>query len=104
MKVEPNGPRRMEQIRAMRGILERERPWIELFFPENYSLLHGWVSNVKSTGMSIPTYQYMDIDPALRAERRRAWNDPIVWPAWVLAAVAFAVLVPGIRTYLRERQ
>ena len=104
MKVEPNGPHRMEQIRAMRGILERERPWIELFFPENYSLLHGWVSNVKSTGMSIPTYQYMDIDPALRAERRRAWNDPIVWPAWVLAAVAFAVLVPGIRTYLRERQ
>lgn len=104
MKIEPNGPRRMEHIRAMRTILEQERPWIELYFPENYALLHGWVSNVKPTGMSIPTYQYLDIDPVRRADHRRAWNDPIVWPAWVLAAVVVAVLAPGIRTYLRERQ
>ncbi|MBY0400218.1 hypothetical protein K2X89_07985 [Myxococcota bacterium] len=104
MKVEPNGPRRMQHIRGMLAILEQERPWIELYFPENFALLHGWVSNVKPSGMSIPTYQYLDLDPATRAERRRAWNDPIVWPAWVLVATAVVVLVPGIRTYLRERQ
>jgi hypothetical protein len=39
-----------------------------------------------------------------RAERRREWNRPILWPIGLLAFVAVAVLVPGVRTYLRERQ
>ncbi len=55
-------------------------------------------------GLSIPTYQYRDIDSALRAERRLEWNEPILWPAYVLGAVAILVVIPGIRTYLRERQ
>jgi len=104
MKVEANGPARLAQIDEMLAILERERPWIELYFREDYRLRHGWISNAKPMGMSIPTYQYLDIDPKLRAERRAAWNEPIVWPAWGLLAIAVAVVVPGIRTYVRERQ
>ena len=88
----------------MQSILEHERPWIEIFFREDYMLRHGWVSNVKPSGLSIPTYQYLDIDASLRAARRREWNDPIVWPIYALAVGALAVVLPGVRTYLRERQ
>jgi hypothetical protein len=71
---------------------------------EDYLLRHGWLANVKPSGLSIPTYQYLDIDVEQRAERRHAWNQPIVWPLYGLLATAILVVVPGIRTYLKERQ
>ncbi|MBW2444950.1 MAG: hypothetical protein JRG83_03375, partial [Deltaproteobacteria bacterium] len=55
-------------------------------------------------GMSFFTLKYRDLDPALRSELRREWNRPVVWPAWVLGATAIALIVPGIRTFYRERQ
>jgi len=104
MKVRENGPARLEQIREMLRILEHERPWIELFHREDYALYHAWVRNVKPMGLSVPTYEYRDVDPQLRAELRKAWNEPILWPAWVLALAAILVIVPGVATYWRERQ
>jgi ABC-type transport system substrate-binding protein len=76
MRALENGPERAGVIDAMRAILERERPWIELFHPEDYALHHGWLANVVPTSMSLPTMKYWDLDPARRAERRRAWNRP----------------------------
>lgn len=67
-------------------------------------LQHGWVANVKPSGLSIPNFQYLDIDAQKRARLRREWNEPIVWPLYVLVVLAIAILIPGIRTYLRERQ
>jgi len=104
MKVAENGDSRLALIRAMRAILERERPWIELFHRENYTLFHGWVRNVKPAGLSLPTARYIDIDPELRSQRRAEWNRPVLWPAVVLAAGTLALVVPGVVTFLRERQ
>jgi ABC-type transport system substrate-binding protein len=104
MKARENGPQRMREIRAMTAILERERPWIELFHSEDYTLYHGWVRNVKPMGISSPTYKYREIDPAARDRLRMEWNEPIVWPAYLLLAVVVVLVVPGIRTYLKERQ
>jgi hypothetical protein len=104
MKNLENGPRRMQIIREMRAILERERPWIELSHSENYALYHSWMRNVKPAGLSLPANKYVDIDPAMRNELRAEWNRPIRWPAYALAGVAVAIVVPGVLTFLRERQ
>jgi hypothetical protein len=104
MKNLENGPRRMQIIREMRAILERERPWIELSHSENYALYHSWMRNVKPAGLSLPANKYVDIDPAMRNERRAEWNRPIRWPAYALAGIAVAIVVPGVLTFLRERQ
>jgi oligopeptide transport system substrate-binding protein len=104
MKDMPNGPERQQRIVEMRGILERERPWIELFYPESYALFHGWNSNVKPPGLSLPTAKYVDVDPELRRARRVEWNHRILWPAWVFAAAFALIAAPGVATYLRERQ
>jgi ABC-type transport system substrate-binding protein len=104
MKSRENGPERMVEIREMLEILERERPWIELFHREDYALYHEWVRNVKPMGLSLPTYQYRDVDPALRALRREEWNRPIVWPAYVLIVGAILLILPGVLTYWKERQ
>ena len=104
METVENGPDRAATIAQMREILERERPWIELFHPEEYSLFHSWLANVKPAGISNPTLKYRDIDPEARRQLREAWNRPVVWPAIVLAVLAVLVVVPGVFTYFRERQ
>jgi oligopeptide transport system substrate-binding protein len=104
METRPNDEQRLALIRGLRAILERERPWIELFHREDYVLYHSWLENVKPFGMSTPMIKYRDIDPSRRAEMRAAWNRPVVWPAYALAGVAVVLLVPGVVTFFRERQ
>jgi oligopeptide transport system substrate-binding protein len=104
MKARLNGPERMAEIQEMTSILEEERVWIELYHREDYALYHEWVKNVKPMGLSLPTYQYRDLDTEIRAARRLEWNEPIIWPAWLLGLAAVAVVLPGIRTYFKERQ
>jgi ABC-type transport system substrate-binding protein len=99
----PNGEERAAVIRAMRALLERERPWIELFHQESYALVQGWMRNVKPLGMSFSTFKYQDVDAPLRAAKRLEWNRPIRWPLAALAVVLGLVLVPAIRT-VRRRQ
>ena len=104
MKNLGNGPERMAIIREIKNLLERDRPWIELYHRESYALYHGWMRNVKPAGLSLPAEKYVDLDSALRAELRELWNRPIRWPAYALAAVAAVIVVPGVLTFLRERQ
>lgn len=104
MKSRDNDERRLEIIREMRDILAEERPWIEMFSRENYVLYHGWMKNVKPFGMSFPFYKYWDVDPELRDENRAVWNKPVRWPIYVLIALFAAIIIPGIRTFYRERQ
>jgi ABC-type transport system substrate-binding protein len=103
MKQLPNGEERAAAIRRMEDILERERPWIELFFREKYEMSHAWVVNAKPMGMSYPTYKYRDVRPALRTEMLPAWNEPVRWPLYVLLAGFLGLGALMVRTYYRER-
>lgn len=104
MKSRPDGPERMAEIREMLRILEFERPWIELFHAEDFALFHGWFEHVKPFGMSFPMTKYRDLDPRERARLRREWNRPVLWPLWAGGVLAIVVIVPGIVTFMRERQ
>jgi ABC-type transport system substrate-binding protein len=104
MKNLPDGPERARVIAEMVAILERERPWIELFHSEDFALIHGWLRNLKPAGLIFPSDKYTAIDPELRRERRLTWNEPLRWPAALLGALSLAVVIPGIATFFRERQ
>ena len=88
----------------MREILEVERPWIELFHREDYALFQGWLENVKPFGMSFPMTKYRNLDALERAGFRQKWNQPVLWPLYVAIAVITVLIIPGIVTFLRERQ
>ncbi len=103
MKVLPNNEQRAELIGRMIKILEIERPWIELYHSESYSLRHAWVLNSKSMGISVPTQKYEDVDPQLRARMQAEWNAPVRWPLYLALIALIAVTVPAVRTYYRER-
>lgn len=99
-----NGDERLRIIHQMRAILEKERPWIELFHPESYSLGHGWMKYARPTGIStIAAAKYYDLDPKRRSMARTEWNRPILWPAFALLLVILAILAPGVLTYYKER-
>ena len=103
MKDTPSGPERGALIARMLAILERERPWIELYHEEDFTLSHAWLINSKPMGISYPAYKYRDVDPDLRARMQAQWNTPVRWPLYVLVVAIFAFALPAVRTYYRER-
>jgi oligopeptide transport system substrate-binding protein len=87
----------------MTAMLERERPWIELYHRENFVLSHAWLVNSKAMGISYPAYKYKDVKPELRAKLRAEWNAPLRWPLYLVLILVVAATVPAVRTYYRER-
>ena len=72
----PTATERLRLIQEMRAILERERPWIELFHPESYALIHGWVHNAKPLGMSFSDPQVPATSTSRCGRAQRAeWNQ-----------------------------
>ena len=104
MKSRPDGDMRRSIIEEMLGILEQERPWIELVNPVSYVLFHEWVNHYKPPGFEISTLKYQGIDSTRRGELRREWNVPVMWPVYVLLVVAIAIIAPGVLSLIRERQ
>ncbi|MEJ2576885.1 MAG: ABC transporter substrate-binding protein [Gammaproteobacteria bacterium] len=105
MKNLANGPRRLEVISRMLEILRRDAPWVWGFYPKAFGLQHAWYHNTKPHLMANNTLKYRRIDAGLRARKRRAWNEPVTWPLYLLGAVLAGSLVPalvGVRR--RERR
>ena len=103
MKDLPNTQARAKLVKEMLGILEAERPWIELFHVETFTLSHAWLINSKPMGLSYPAYKYKDVDPVQRARLVADWNQPIRWPLALVVIGVIALAVPAVRTYYRER-
>jgi oligopeptide transport system substrate-binding protein len=104
MKTMESGPLRAKIISEMRSLVERERPWIELFHPEEYVLGHGWLEGVKPFGLSVSTTKYLSVDPVARQKLRAVWNRPIIWPFGVGLLLLGALVIPLYRTYQREQR
>lgn len=104
MKSMPNGPERQAVIDEMQSLVQRDAPWIWGYYPMAYSLYHAWYGNNKPNLMARNTLKYKRIDPALRAEKRAAWNDPVLWPIWLVVGLLVLSLIPAIQTYRRAQR
>ncbi len=102
MKNMDNGPERQQIIDEMVEISRRDGPWLWGLHPKAFSLHHGWVKNSKPNLMANNTLKYKRIDPALRAERREAWNKPITWPLWSMLVIFVVLILPAIISYRRK--
>lgn len=104
LRSRPNDDQRAALIREAQRLLEEERPWIELFHPEDYALAHGWLAGMKPIGLPVPVWKYYAVDPEARASARKGWNRPVRWPALALAALATAAVAPAVVAWRRERR
>jgi len=60
------------------------------------------VSNFKPHGISKSNLKFLNIDTGLRDEKRREWNQPVLWPLLCLFVLLLLVMVPGYRAYKRR--
>ena len=88
----------------MVAIAQRDAPWLWGYHPKAFSLHHGWYKNAKPNLMANNTLKYKRVEPALRLERREAWNRPVLWPVWLLVAVLLASLIPALVSYRRRER
>ncbi len=102
MKDMDNGPARQQVIDQMVEIVRRDAPWIFGFHPKSFGLRHAWVHNVKPNLMANNTLKYRRIDPALRAAKREAWNDPVLWPIGLGAGLVVLAIAPAWMSWRRR--
>jgi oligopeptide transport system substrate-binding protein len=104
MKHMPNGPEREAIIERMLAIVQADAPWVWSYFPVTYTLNHGWLGNGKPHGIAYNVLKYQRVDPALREVRRKAWNEPVVWPLAAIGAVLVLGTLPAIAVYRRRER
>lgn len=104
MKNMENGPVRQKIIDRMVNILRHDAPWLWGYHPKDYGLYHSWYGNVKPNRLSNNNVKYLRIDGVLREQKRREWNEPIVWPA-IAGLIALAgSLLPAVLVYRRRER
>jgi len=105
MKNMPNSAERQAIIDKAVAVLRHDAPWLWGFHPKDYALYHAWFGNLKPNKISYNSVKYQRIDTAQRAQKRRDWNHPVLWPAVLAALLLAAFTAPAFITYLRrERQ
>lgn len=95
---------RLQIIHKMRDVFEHELPWIPTTHDEAYILSHDWMYNVKQHPVTGPWSKFYNIDTELRAEKRLAWNKPILWPLFILVLILALFMVPAILSIRKERR
>ncbi|MGH8751911.1 MAG: ABC transporter substrate-binding protein [Burkholderiales bacterium] len=104
MKNMENGPERQAIIDKMVAIARNDAPWLWGFHPKDFSLLHGWMHNVKPNQMARNHLKYERIDTALRQQQRREWNRPMLWPVLLILALVAVSAIPALRAYRRKER
>ncbi len=97
-----NTPERLDIIKRMTRIVQEDAPWVWGYYPVSFTLVHRWVHNLKPNAMANNTMKYIRIDARERAELRREWNRPVLWPIAALAVAVIIALLPAFMT-IRKR-
>jgi ABC-type transport system substrate-binding protein len=99
-----NSPERLELIRRMKEILQRDAPWVFTYHPVEFGLYHEWLQNGKPNDMANNELKYLRIDGELRAQRRAEWNKPVLFPVVAVVSLLIIGTIPAAVTiWKRER-
>ncbi|MBY0484008.1 ABC transporter substrate-binding protein [Nitrosomonas sp.] len=102
MKNMDDGPQRQLIIDRMVEVLRHDAPWLWGYHPKDYGLYHAWYQNIKPNRISNNNLKYLKIDATLRAQKRREWNEPVLWPIALLLVIVALSLFPAIAAFRRH--
>lgn len=103
IKTMGNSPERLRLIEQMIQIAQKDAPWAWGFYPKSLALYHSWLRNLWPNAMANNTLKYRNVDAQLRSQQQEKWNQPIVWPLWILFAILLISIWPLYNAY-RKRQ
>lgn len=101
MQELPNSPERLDVIRSMLRVLQRDAPVIFKTHPTGYSLYHEWLHNATPDPL-LNRAKYLRIDPGLRAEYRRKYNQPQYGKLLLFLVGLAAFAIPAVRVGIRH--
>jgi ABC-type transport system substrate-binding protein len=104
VKNMPNSGQRQALIDRMLALVHEDAPWLFGFHPKDFVLYHAWYSNLKPNKIAYNTMKYARIDPVLREQKRREWNQPVVWPIGLGLALFVALALPAAITWRRRER
>lgn len=104
MKNMDNTAERLGIVRQMNHILQHDAPWDFGLHPKSYTLIHRWLKNRKPSDVANNILKYQRIDAVDRANARREWNRPLVWPLWLGLAGFVLAIVPAVIGYRRRER
>ncbi len=104
MRNMDNTPERLTLIRQLQDIIRRDAPWVFGFHPQNFTLFHAWLHNVKPNMMANNTLKYLRLEPPHRARLRQLWNHPQWWPLGLLLAGIVLAIIPAWLSYRKRMQ
>ena len=104
MKNMDDGPERHTIIQRAVDVARRDAPWLWGYHPKAFSLHHGWYANAKPNLMANNTLKYRHVDPLLREQRRHMWNQPVLWPIYVIVGMLLVSLLPAFLSYRRRER
>ena len=104
MKNMTNGKERQAIIDKMINIVRYQAPWLWGFYPKSYALNHAWLHNVKPNLMANNTLKYIRINSEKRASNIKLWNQPVVWPLFLLIVMIIISIIPAIFEYSRREK
>ncbi|MGE3920325.1 MAG: peptide ABC transporter substrate-binding protein, partial [Gammaproteobacteria bacterium] len=61
-----------------------------------------WISPSKPSSVINNTLKYADLDPKLRTRMQYLWNQPVLWPLFILALLLILGLIPVFWQYWRK--
>jgi len=104
MKTMSNTSDRQALIDRMVRIVQNDAPWVFGFHPQEYVLSHAWIRNNKPNTMAGNTLKYLRVNAALRAEKRREWNQPVFWPIGLVVVLVIAAVAAASVSYRRRER
>lgn len=102
MRNMDNNEQRYQIIQQLQEVVRHDAPWVFGFHPKNFSLFHSWYSNLKPNLMANNRLKYTRIDTVARADKRQAWNKPVIWPLLLGCLLFVLMLIPAINAYRRR--
>jgi hypothetical protein len=85
-------------------ILRHDARWLWGYLPKDYGLYNVWYENVKTNRLSNYNLKYWHIDTDLREQKRREWNEPVLWPIGLALMALVAGLFPALMVYRRKER
>ncbi len=104
MKNMPSSAERQRIIDRMVDIVRRDLPWVGGFHPVSYGLAHPWMMNGKPNNMARNNLKYLRVDAGKRAQMRRVWNQPVLWPVLLIVLAIVISAVPAVMSYRRRER
>ncbi len=102
MKNRPNDSKRQELIDAMLDIIRKDAPLAWGIHTQSLSLSQNWASLTKPNAVSLSSLRYVSIDVETRNKLRAIWNEPILWPLFLMFILFGLIILVLILAYFHK--